>query len=576
MEIPVSLGAMLRHSCTTYADRTANLVPSGKSFEPVTYRELFQKVRRWASGVRALGLARGDRVCILSENCPEWAWFDWACQTMGVITVPIYPTLPAEQATYIVGNCGAKLVACGDAEQMKKVSSLHGLRSILLRGPENSIEQVASEAALIAEDEWDRHIDGAAAQDIATIIYTSGTTGIPKGVMLTHRGCVWVGEAVGGKLGIGCEDVFLSFLPLSHIYERADDHFLPISLGAAIAYSKSLATLSNDMLNARPTVILCVPRFLEATMGRIIDASKKMPSFRKRLFEMTLKQGTARSHGKIAPLYPLLDRLVGTKIRERLGGRCRLLVSGGAALPRHVADFYAAFGIKIIQGYGLTETTGGIAVNSPIKKNRPETAGQILDGMECRFAADGEIQLRGPAIMAGYYNLPEETAATLDADGWFSTGDIGEFDGEYLKITDRKKDLLVLGNGKNVAPQPIENLIKGSPLIAEAVVLGDDMDACVALVIPDFAALRERMSGGAGSSSIPASDADLAALPEAKAAIKAEIDKINKTLAGYEMVKRFALLDKPFTIESGELTPSLKVKRKVVAERNAELIKTLA
>ncbi|MHB8637715.1 MAG: AMP-dependent synthetase/ligase [Fimbriimonadaceae bacterium] len=565
---PTSLGALLRNSCRTFAERTAWLVPRDGGFEKVSYRELFELVRRWASGVRSLGLSRGDRLCILSENCAEWALLDWACQTLGIVVVPIYPTLPAEQASYIVGNCAAKVVVCGDSKQLLKVEALGGVRSLLLRDGERSMARLSSEAALLTDDAWNASIDQANPEDVATIIYTSGTTGLPKGAMLAHRNFIWMNGAIAGNFGVDHNDTFLSFLPLSHVLERANGHFLPIGLGATIAYSRSLASLASDIVAVRPTILLCVPRFLEATMARIKEAVKKEGGAKLKLFNLALAQGERRAHGKVAPLWPLLNRIVGAKIRARLGGRMRFLVSGGAALPRHVYDFYTAFGIKLVQGYGLTETTSAFAVNNPLKPIAVDTVGQIFNGAECRIAEDGEIIVRGPAIMLGYYNEPDETMAALDAEGWFHTGDIGVFEGENLKITDRKKDLLVLGNGKNVAPQPIENRLRASPLIAEAVVLGDGMDACVALVIPDFAALQREFGEH--------SDAEFVALPEAQKAIKAEIDRINKTLAGYEMVKRHALLTTPFTIDSGELTPTLKVKRKVVLEKHAELVRSLA
>jgi len=544
------------------------MVPKDKGFEKVAYKELYERIRRWASGVRSLGLSRGDRLCIISENCVEWALLDWACQTLGLVVVPIYPTLPSDQACYIVGNCSAKVVVCGDAKQLQKFEALGGVRSMLLKGDAKSIEQIASEAALITDAEWDASIDQVTPEDVATIIYTSGTTGLPKGAMLAHRNFIWMNGAIAGNFGVDENDVFLSFLPLSHVLERANGHFLPICLGATIAYSRSLASLASDILAVGPTILLCVPRFLEATMGRIKESVKKEGGLKLKLFNLTLAQGERRTRHRPAPLWPLLNRIVGSKIRARLGGRMRFLVSGGAALPRHVYDFYTAFGLMVVQGYGLTETTSAFAVNNPLRPIAVDTVGQIFNGVECKIAEDGEIIVRGPGVMLGYFNEPAETDAALDKDGWFHTGDIGEFEGENLKITDRKKDLLVLGNGKNVAPQPIENRLRSSSLISEAVVLGDGMDACVALIVPDFGALRKELGEH--------TDAQLIGLPEAQKAIKTEVDRINKTLASFEMVKRHALLDTPFTVESGELTPTLKVKRKVVLERHADLVRSLA
>lgn len=563
-----SLGDLLRVSCRTFADNTAMLVPKDKGFEKISYRELYERVRRWTSGVRSLGLHRGDRLCISSENCVEWALLDWACQTLGIIVVPIYPTLPSEQACFIVGNCGAKVVACGDDRQMVKFEALGGIRSILLKGGERSIASISSEAALIADADWNASIDAASPDDVATIIYTSGTTGLPKGAMLAHRNFMWMIGAVAGNFGVDDKDMFVDFLPLSHVLERANGHFLPIGLGATIAYTRNLASLASDIAAVRPTILLCVPRFLEATMGRIKDAAKKQGGLRYKLFNMALRQGHRRATGKPALLWPLVDRLVGVKIRERLGGRIRFIVTGGAALPRHVFDFFTAFGFKVCQGYGLTETTSAFAVNNPLLPVAVGTVGQIFNGVECRIAPDGEIVVRGPAVMLGYWNEPDETAAVLDAEGWFYTGDIGEFEGENLKITDRKKDLLVLANGKNVAPQPIENRLRSSHYIAEAIVLGDGMDACIALIVPDFAVLRHDFGDRTAEEFVES--------PDIRKLIKAEVDHVNKTLASYEMVKRHALLATPFTIESGELTPTMKVRRKAVLARHAELVASLA
>ncbi|MCX7800605.1 MAG: AMP-binding protein [Fimbriimonadales bacterium] len=285
------------------------------------------------------------------------------------------------------------------------------------------------------------------------------------------------------------------------------------------------------------------------------------------LFEMALAQGRARAAGRLAPLHPLLDRLVGRKIRERTGGRIRFFVSGGAALPPAVAEFYAAFGLTVLQGYGLTETTAVVSVNHP-DDNHPHTVGPPIPCNEVKIAEDGEILFRGPARMVGYYNLPQETAQAIDEEGWFHTGDLGRFDGRYLVITDRKKDLIVLGNGKNVAPQPIENKLRESPLIADAVVVGDGRDHIAALIVPDFQALRRQAGAGAASMS----DQELATSEAARTLIKAEVARVNQGLADFEKVKRHTILDHPFTIEGGELTPTMKVKRNVVRERYASLI----
>jgi len=323
------------------------------------------------------------------------------------------------------------------------------------------------------------------------------------------------------------------------------------------------------MVTTQPTIILCVPRFLEATRDKIVDAANKYPTLRKKLFFWALDQGVKRAKGQFAPFSGILDKLVGKRVRERMGGRIRFMVSGGAALPPHVAEFYMAFRLNILQGYGLTETTAASCVNHPDpKRNKYWTVGEPLPGVEAKIAQDGEILIRGPSVMLGYYNLPEQTAEAIDPEGWFHTGDIGEYEGKNIKITDRKKDLLILANGKNVAPQQIENKLKESEFIQEAVLFGDGSEYVFGLVIPNIERVRKKL--GETSEDLPKSDEELAKLDSVRSLIREEVTKVNKTLADFEKVKKHEVISATFSVESGELTPSLKVKRKVVRERFAE------
>lgn len=561
-----SLGAMLRGSCQKFADRTAMMVPTKEGFDETKYRDLYPKVRDYAGVIHSLGLAKGDRLVILSENCIEWALVDWACQTLGIIVVPIYPTLPPDQAQYIVKDCGAKIAVAGDASQAKKLEGLDGVQVLQLKGDGSVSDLAEKKATPIDQAAWEKGIDSVVADDVATIIYTSGTTGLPKGAMLAHRGFMSLFASIPTQFPVSESDRFLCFLPMSHVFERTDGQFLPISLGATIIYSKSLMTLANDIQKGKPTVMLVVPRFLESTMDKILDGLKKQKPIQQKMFHLGLSQGSKRFRGEFAPLFWLTDKLVGDKIRARLGGELRLFAAGGAALPAHVAEFYGAFKLPVLQGYGLTETYSGVCINHP-DRNRYDTVGEVFPGVELKIAEDGEILFKGDARMVGYWNLPEETAKAIDNEGWFHTGDIGEYKDGFLKITDRKKDLLVLGNGKNVAPQPIENKLRSSQFIQEAVVLGDGMEYCVALIIPNAEQVKAKLDvKDLGKMSDNA---------EVKSLIKSEIDRINKSLANFEMIKKHALLDQPFTIESGELTPTLKVKRKVVKERYGNLIEGL-
>jgi long-chain acyl-CoA synthetase len=560
-----SLGAMLRRSCATYSDRVAMLVPDKSGIEEITYSALYERVFAYARALSTFEVGKGDRLVILSENCIEWALTDWACQSLGVTVVPIYPTLPADQAQYIVQDCGAKIAVAGDSSQSAKLQGLAGVQIVPLKG-EGSLAESASKENTLQKQAWESITDSIKPDEIATIIYTSGTTGLPKGAMLAHRGFLMLFSVIPVQMPVDKNDRFLCFLPMSHVFERTDGQYLPIALGASISYAKNLASLAKDILSTQPTVMLVVPRFLESTMDKILDGLKKQKPLQQKLFHLALSQGKRHFEGKLAPLFALTDSLVGKKIRARMGGKLRFFVAGGAALPGHVAEFFGAFKLPILQGYGLTETYSGVCVNHP-DRNRYDTVGEPLKGVELKIAPDGEILFRGAARMVGYWNLPEETAQAIDPEGWFHTGDIGEFDGQYLKITDRKKDLLVLGNGKNVAPQPIENRLRSSKFIQEAVVLGDGMESCVALIVPNIEVCKGEL--GEAELAAPSESAKLRSL------IKSEIDRINKGLANFEMIKKFAVLDKPFTIESGELTPTLKVKRKVVKERYASAIANL-
>jgi long-chain acyl-CoA synthetase len=550
-----SLGHMMREIARQFPDRPALMVPTGKEFETVSYTEYWNRIRSYAAFLMSCGIQKGDRLVILGENCGEWLYAHYAAQTLGVVTVPIYPTLPADQAQYIARDCGARIALCGSDDHIAKLKPIEGLRCEPLRVER---KDTLDEAA------WNAAMESADPEELSMFIYTSGTTGQPKGAMLTHLAYLTVVNHAAVFLEFDETCVFFDFLPLSHVFEQIAST-LCFSCGGCLGINKSLASMANDFLAIRPTAMGAVPRFLESFMDRVLDGVKKQPPIRQKLFHLYISQGVTKARGGFAPLHGLLDKVVGVKIRERLGGRMDAVISGGAALPKHVAEFYLALGINILQGYGLTETTGGSCVNHK-KRNKYWTVGEPL-GVELKIAEDGEILLRGPTIMKGYYNLPEETEKAIDAEGWFHTGDIGEMEGASLKITDRKKDILVLGNGKNVAPQPIENRIKSSKFISEAVVLGDGMDHCIALLLPNAEAIRAEL--GLGENAVLSEEASVRTL------LKKEMDRSNSEGAHFEMVKKWALVDEAFTIDNGMLTPTLKVKRKVVKEKYAELISSL-
>ncbi len=559
-----SLGDSLRRSCKKYAARPAYLVPENKEFRTLTYTDLWREVVKFAQAIDALGIKRGDRLCIIGETALEWALTDWACQCLGVVTVPIYPTLPADQAQYIVNDCGAKFVVCSEEQHVKKVREMPGVRALTYAG-------LLHEKTSLTEEQLIARINEVKRDDEATFIYTSGTTGSPKGAILTHDNFLSLSACIQDGFPVDENDRFFIFLPLAHVFARYAGHALPINIGASVVFAGSIASIGSDLLKTHPTIVLCVPRFLESMRARVLDGVEKYPALRKKLFFAALGQGIKKYRRQSAPFHGILDKIVGKKLRDRIGGSVRFFVSGGAALPTHVNEFYNAFHLTVLQGYGLTETTAASCINTPWD-NRPHTVGPPFGVVEIKIAPDGEILQRGASVMKGYYNLPEETAKAIDAEGWFHTGDIGQFDDGHLMITDRKKDLIVLGNGKNVAPLPIENKLKESEYINEAVLFGDGMEYCCALIVPEFDRVKTWLKQKGVNEDDPAA---IAQRDDVKELIKGEVAAANKTLADFEKAKKHVLLGAMFTQETGELTPSLKVKRKVVKEKFAKEIESM-
>jgi long-chain acyl-CoA synthetase len=577
----------------------------GGEIQGASSKELFEQVRDLSLGLSALGLAPRDRVAIVSESRPEWLLTDLAVITAGAVTVPIYPTLSAAQARYILLDSGARMAVVSNRAQLQKIQEvrhqLPAIEAVLLMDPDpehHSPSIVAfadvmqrGHARMVAEWGTAREFRDAAREvqpgDLATIIYTSGTTGEPKGVMLTHGALVANMMAGADALDVHQDDVALSFLPLSHGFERMVA-YIYLLRGVTIVFAESFDTIGRDAALVRPTVFTGVPRVYEKMHGRIVEKGQSGSSAKAALFGWALKVAMARGRAILAGRRPslllslrtaLADRLVFQRIREGVGGRLRYLVSGSAPLSASIAEFFHGIGLPIIEGYGLTETAPILTVNPPDAPRRG-TVGKPLPNVDLRIAPDGEILARGPNLMAGYYNKPDATADAIK-DGWFHTGDIGGIDADgYLSITDRKKDLLVTSGGKKIAPQPIENTLKQSPLVAEAVVLGDRRKYAAALIVPEFAALERRLRdlGRAPSAASGESAADrprLVERPDVRALYQEIVDGLNRELSQFERIKRIAILPREFSIESGELTPSLKVKRKVVEEKWREAIEGL-
>ncbi len=572
-------------------------------FTELSSREFFERIRDFALGLQSLGVRRGDRVGLLCETRPEWLMADLGVLTLGALTVPIYPTLPPRQVQHILSDAGARTVIASTEEQAAKIrevrSSLTDLRDVIVidrprpaaedepAGPTAETELAFAEVIdrghqrLMREDGLARAFKETAgaigADDVATLIYTSGTTGDPKGVVLTHGAIVSNLIGADALVRLDDSDEALSFLPLCHALERTVV-YLYLYKGVTITFAESLDTVRRDLVRVRPTMMTGVPRVFDKLHARILEAVQQAPAVRQALFKWAIRVGMARSRAELDGRTPsgwirlqngLADKLVFSKIRERVGGRLRFVVSGGAPLSKTVAEFLFAVGVPVLEGYGLTETAPVLTVN-PEHAPRPGTVGQALPEVELRIAEDGEILARGPNLMRGYYNNPEATAEVL-REGWFHTGDIGRLDDDgYLTITDRKKELLVTSGGKNIAPQPIEQQIKADPLVAEAVVVGDGQPYVAVLIVPSAEAVMAKMGEG-GEPDLE----QLVARDDVRALFEAAVEHVNAVLPRHEQLKRFALLPTEFSVESGELTPTLKVKRRVVAERWGSAIEEL-
>jgi long-chain acyl-CoA synthetase len=574
----------------------------GNQFVDVSGAEYEERIRAMSLGLQALGLGAGDRAGIVCESRPEWSIADQAFLTAGAITVPVYPTLSTSQTQFILYDAEASVVVVSDDIQAAKVievlPDLPTVKAVvivapgpLLQSPTTARVPVVAMADVEASGrrrlEADPSLDGkyragiAALQptDVATIIYTSGTTGTPKGVVLTHDNIFSNLVAANVLLNVTPADMALSFLPLSHTFERLAI-YLFLYAGATVVFAESLATVARDLEHVGPTIMTGVPRVYEKYHAAVLENVKRAPAVRRALFNWALGIGHqvagAVLGGDPAPFTarlqaPVADALVWKKVRAKAGGRIRFMVSGSAPLSRSTAEFFFAMGMPIYEGYGLTETSPVLTLNPP-DAPRLGMVGKAVPGVELRIAEDGEILARGPNIMRGYYKRPADTAAAI-TDGWFHTGDVGHLDADgYLAITDRKKDLIVTSGGKNIAPQPIEQRMKGNPLVAEAVLVGDRRNFPAALIIPNFVELRNRLGGVAD---LPSDHAQLVKRTDVQALYQAIIDQINVDLAQFEKIKRFAVLPAELSVEGGELTPTMKLRRRVVEERWADVIEAL-
>ena len=557
----------------------------------ISHAEVLERVRRTALALEALGLQRGDRVAIMSENRPEWALADYASLCAGLLDVPVYATLPPNQISYILRDSGARLVFCSTCDQLAKVESvwdeLPGLeRAVVFDEGCSEDPRVMTFSALLALGA-EREAAGAGADfreralavspdDVATLIYTSGTTGEPKGVMLTHNNLASNVEATQRVILLGKDDIALSFLPLSHVLQRMVDYYL-FGHGSTIAYVSSLDLVPLALVEVKPTITVSTPRVYEKVYAKVMSATgikRTLVMWARRVAEGWTPPVVAGEQppASIRLQHAIADVLVYKKIRARMGGRLRFFVSGGGPLAPHIARFFYGAGVLILEGYGLTETSPVTNVNTP-EDFTIGTVGKPLPGTEEMIAEDGEILVRGPQVMKGYFNKPGATAEAIDADGWFRTGDIGELDETaHLKITDRKKEIIVTAGGKNIAPQPIENLAKTSRYVSEAVMIGDRRPYPVLLVVPNWEPLevwarQENIFFRARE--------DLIRNREVQAKVEEDIYKRFGGLARFETPKKIAILAHDFSIERDELTPTLKVRRRIVEKHYAPVIEQL-
>ena len=591
---PNTLNRLFFDAVATHDKPDALQVKKGGVFQPISSRSLADQVRQVALGLQAMGLTRGDRVAILSENRPEWAIADYAALTSGLTDVPIYPTLPAEHIPYLLNDSGAVVVFTSTPEQAAKIAEgrsqcpalrhVIGFGDALRPGETATLEQVRTRGQAVDSpartEKYRQQALAVTPDEIATIIYTSGTTGEPKGVMLTHDNLYSNVMAGAAAIPFSGNDVCLSFLPLSHSFARMADNYLMFHSGTSIAYAESIDTVPVNMTEVRPTLVLSVPRLFEKMYARVLENALSGGTVKQRIFfwsrDVSERWANEKLAGRtpsafLAWQYGVAQKLVFSKLRARTGGRLRYFVSGGAPLAPEIAKFFYSAGLVVLEGYGLTETSPLITVNTPANY-RIGSVGKPVAGVEVKIADDGEILSRGPHIMKGYFNKPEATREVIDKDGWFYTGDIGVIEDGFVRITDRKKDIIVTAGGKNIAPQPIENKAKTNTYVSQAVMIGDRRKFPVMLIVPNWDAL-EQWAKEQGI--IWTERSQLLAMPTIQKKVEQEVFGALELLAHYEMPKKIALLEHDFSIERGELTPKLSVKRKVVEKAYKAVIDAL-
>lgn len=551
-----------------YGDRPLIHYPDGSAWKVATWADMKRFVLAVASGLVEAGVKPGDHVILMGPNSLEWVYCDFGIQAAGAVAVPIYSGTVPEVAQTIAANCGAVMAIMSDAKMATRLKAGGKLKTIArmdvdvpkwISQPPEHLDEVVNRLEKIRPD------------DVCTIVYTSGTTGDPKGAELAHRNLVDTTRAVIKVHPLTEADYTLSWLPFSHVFERINGTLTVLMFGGEIWLSHGVDRLAEDLVGVEPTILLSVPRVYEKMHARVMDLVREAPAIRQRLFAWAIGVGTRFSHEThpgpmLAAQHRLAERLVLGPLRKRLvGGKLRFFISGGAALAKEIEEFFWAIGVPILNGWGMTETSSGACSNT-LTHHRFLTVGKPFPGIELKFAEDGEILVNSPGNMLRYHNNPVATAEMLD-DGWIRTGDIGELDADgFLKITDRKKDLIKTAVGKYVAPQQLEFEIQRGDLVEQAVVIGESRPYVTALIVPDWGAVNRR---------VPGKPDELVHDEKVIALIQQGVDAVNKRVGNWESIKYFTLLARAFSEEAGEITSTLKVKRKVVAQRYAEQIESM-
>jgi len=579
-----SLAEMFFSVADRFSSKTAYKFKKDGAYQDISFKDVADKVNGIAGGLADLGVKAGDKVALLSENRLNWAISDYGILSLNAVNVPIYPSLLPKHVEYLINDSESVVVIVSSEDQYKKVKEVQGncptLKNIIVMDLDKSdayltFDQLMDKGKAFNDknpDHIEKQIKNTKADDLATIIYTSGTTGEPKGAMLMHSN--FIANIEGGKefVFVDENDTFLSFLPLCHVFERMVGHFLATYSGSTIAYAESIDTVADNMGEVHPTVMASVPRLYEKIYAKVLASVEDGPGLKRKIFYWAIGVGKEYINaimnnepigGGLKFKRNLAFKLVFSKLAERVGGNMRFFASGGAPLSKEIAEFFGSAGLMILEGYGLTETSPIISVNE-VDRFRYGTVGHPLNNVEVKIAEDGEILTKGPHVMIGYYKKEEQTKEAIDSEGWFHTGDIGHIDDDgFLKITDRKKNIIVTAGGKNIAPQAIEGVLVLSKYIEQALVVGDNRKFCSAVIVPSFEVVGEWAKEQGISFE---NDEQLVKSDKVQDLFMEVVNNINNDLASYESIKKVTLSDHLFSIESGELTPSLKVKRKIVEE----------